>query len=376
MSRRLLAISNHAAMLGGGEHSFLDLLSRLDGWSTLAATPEDGELRRRLRAAGVAATVLPLPPIRPGRPDRIIRALSAMVGALRGHRASLVYANGSRAAAYAGLAARFLGLPMIWHCRIAERDRRLDPLLERLSKRIVVNSRATARRFSNAFPSKIRLVYNGIDLGRFAHGAGPLPEGWPPGRRLLLTVARVSRQKGHTEVTAAFESLASEDPDLHLALVGGPDPGDPQWREALQRRTRQSTFSDRIHWIEAVDDIAPWYRAADLLVLASENESFGRVVVEAMASGVPVLAANTGGIPEIISHGVNGMLFSRGDVRMLTEAARRLLSDSVERDRIIEGGRHRSRAFSLERHVQKMAFLFEETVNAGLRGPEGREVDG
>ncbi|MGD8366436.1 MAG: glycosyltransferase family 4 protein [Desulfobacterales bacterium] len=372
MDRRLLAISNHASMLGGGEHSFLDLMSHLRGWSALAATPEYGELGRRLQEAGVPTTVLPLPPLRPDRPAPIVRALWAMVGAFRSHRASLVYANGSRAAVYAGLAARLFGLPLVWHCRIAGRDRYLDPLLERLSKRIVVNSRATSRRFSAIFRPKIRVVHNGIDLSRFANCRESRPHPGPTGGRLMITVARVSRWKRHHDVLAAFEKLATENPDLHLACIGGPDPEDLAWWKAMQERTRRSFCRDRIHWLGAVADVAPWYKAADLFVLASENESFGRVVIEAMASGVPVLATNGGGIPEIITHDVDGMLFSTGDVSMLVELARRILKDPLLRNRIVEEGTRTCQGFSLERHVKKMTLIFEEAVKAGVRNQKGR----
>jgi len=365
---RLLAISNHADMLGGGEHSFLDVVAGLKGsWNVIALTPGTGDLYDRLRKRSVETRVSSLSSIRPWLLHKSLADLRRILDCCRVHHASLIYANGSRAAMYGGLAAKILQIPMIWHCRIADPDPRLDPVLQRLSARIITNSRATAARFPAACRPKVRLVYNGIDIDRFSTADIPTPAGIPAAWKNILMVSRVSRWKRHDLAVAAFESIAGDFPDAHLLFVGDKDPHDPAWWNAMQMRTRRSSFSDRIHWIGPKRDVRPWYAAAFVLALPSTNEPFGPVVVEAMASGVPVVAARSGGLPEIITHGKDGFLFTPGSASDLGDFARILLKGAKTRDRMVAAARKRSRDFGLDRHVQQVSQVFTETLPDRVR---------
>jgi glycosyltransferase involved in cell wall biosynthesis len=113
-----------------------------------------------------------------------------------------------------------------------------------------------------------------------------------------------------------------------------------------------------------VDDVRPWYRAASVLLLASNNEGFGRVVVEAMSSGVPVIANRSGGVSEIINHGLDGILVTSENTKEITEAIKKFIDNEELRDRIKRGGKNRARFFDLPKHVTKMVDVFEDTVAA------------
>lgn len=365
MISRVLAISNHGTMLGGGEHSFLDFASHLPiNWKVAAAVPYEGELEFRLRRRGVETKVLSLPAIRPWGIVRIMAALRAHLRQCRKYRPALIYANGSRAAFYGGIAGRLLRVPVIWHCRIAQRDLYLDPILVRLSSRIVTNSQATTRRFSPHFQVKISMIYNGVDILWLQEGDVRLPNLIQEDWKVILNVARVSKWKRHDLILSAFEQTARYDSKIHLFCLGAKDEWEPDWWEHLQERTRQSPVSQRIHWVGQVDDVRPWYRSADMLVLASENEPFGRVIVEAMACGLPVIATRSGGVPEIIRHEKEGLLVSPGNVKELTGAIERLLKDDPLRKHLIRYGRQRSAYFNLENHMTKMVKVFAETVDS------------
>ena len=165
MTKRALAISNHGIMLGGGEHSFLDLVSNLPAnWKAIAVVPHEGELRVRLQKRGLETHVFPLPTIRPWHLMNILITLRDFLRLCRRHQFSLIYANGSRASLYGCIVGRILGIPVIWHCRVAKPDFLLDLLLCSLSSRVIANSQATAKRFSACFSGKIMVVYNGLDL--------------------------------------------------------------------------------------------------------------------------------------------------------------------------------------------------------------------
>jgi glycosyltransferase involved in cell wall biosynthesis len=274
-----------------------------------------------------------------------------------------VYANGSRAAFYGAIVGRLVRIPVLWHCRIADPDPYLDPLVTRLSTRIIANSKATAYRFSPQFQSKTKVVYNGVDLPWLQDCNVKGHNFIESGRKIILTVARATKMKRHDLVLSAFEIVAKYDSEVSLVCIGTKDEWEPDWWDRLQKETRQSPFSNRIHWIGNVEDVRPWYRRAYISVLVSENESFGRVIVEAMACGVPVVAARSGGIPEIIRHQQDGLLVPPSDVEELGAALASLLRDQTLRERLIQSALHRAELFSLKTHVSKMVDIFKEVLN-------------
>ena len=350
-------------MIGGGEQSFLGLVSHLRiSWKVLAAVPHDGELVKRLRTNDISVQISALPSLRPVCAPSILKALKSHVRTCSDFRPQLIYANGSRAAFYGGVAGRLLRVPMTWHCRIADRDPYMDFLLSRLSTRIIANSKATARRFSSGLTEKVRVVYNGVDLEWLRRGQARKPEPIQEGWNTILVVARVSRSKRHDLALSAFEQVAASNPLAHLVFVGAKDELEPQWWQYLQERSRLSALSNRIHWAGPTDDVRPWYHAASVLLLPSENEAFGRVLIEAMACGVPVIATRTGGIPEFVKHGENGLLVCPGNSEEMAQAVHRILNDCSLKERLTQAGLRTAHSFSLREHLIKMAALFSEVA--------------
>jgi glycosyltransferase involved in cell wall biosynthesis len=348
-------------MLGGGEHSFLDLLSRLkDPWEVLAVVPKEGELKARLKQRGIETGVAILPPIRPWHLYGILSSLKAYFGLCHQYRPALIYANGSRAALYGGIVGRILGLPVIWHCRIADSDAYLDSILTRLSAIIVANSRATASRFKQPSRSKVTVVHNGVDIRKMREHSDSKPNLIGSAWKIVLVVARVSRWKRHDLALTAFEQVAVKDPNVHLVCVGSQDTLEPKWWNHLQEQTRQSRVSDRIHWVGQISDVRPWYKAAYTLLLCSDNEPFGRVIVEAMACGLPVIATRSGGVPEIVRHGEDGFLVTTGSVDEMADAMTKILRNNALREQLAQSAIKRAQSFDLNAHIENMTKIFEE----------------
>ncbi|MFC1580659.1 glycosyltransferase family 4 protein [Thermodesulfobacteriota bacterium] len=359
MIKKLIAISNHGAILGGGEHSFLDLLSHLsDPWNVLAVVPEEGELAARLEKKDVKSRVISLPSIKPWYFLDILSSLKNYFNLCRRTNATLIYANGSRAAFYAGIVGRILKIPMIWHCRITARDPFLDFVLCGLSSCIIANSKATKMRFNSRIQRNVRVVYNGIDLHQFQVSNIPKPALVKPDWKVVLSVARASRWKKHDLLLSAFEIIAKAYQNAHLICLGSPDSLEPDWWRYLQDCSKKSDHSERIHWVGQVDDVRPWYRAADVMVLPSENEPFGRVLVEAMASGVPVVASGSGGIPEIIRHKRDGLLVYSGNKDEFAQAVINIFKNHHLRKKLILSGLERSKMFGIKAHTEGMIEVF------------------
>lgn len=361
MTNIFLAISNHADLLGGGEHSFIELLSHLPPpWKPLAVVPARGHVATRIEAEQIALSVICLPSLRPWNIFAIIKGVRSYAQLCKREKARFIYANGSRAAFYGGVAGRMMNVPVIWHCRMTERDNYLDPTITRLSHIIIANSKATALRFKKELSRKVKVIHNGVNLEWLREKGIKKPDLVQEDWKVILMVSRISRWKRHDLALAAFEHIASSDPNAHLVCVGAQDPRESQWWASLQRKSHSSPFSSRIHWIGAADDIRPWYRAASILLLPSMNEPFGRVLVESMAVGVPVVAMRSGGVPEIVRHGKDGLLVTHANASELGSACLRLLGDAALREMLGQSSRERSEMFGLENHIRKMVEVFEE----------------
>lgn len=363
MQKQLSAISNHATLLGGGEYSFTDLLSHMpEDWSVIASIPGEGELTERLKKNGINTKIVNMPAIRPWLIWNILVCIIEYLEQFKKSQPDLVYCNGSRAAFYAGIASRILKIPVIWHCRIATPDFFLDYFLGEICNRIIANSHATAKRFKKRLQPKIRIVHNGVDIPWLTDKNVKKPEFVKDDWKVILVVARASRWKRHDRILAAFDKVAKTDPSVHLICVGAMDNFEPEWWSHLQILTKKSAFSNRIHWIGKANDVRPWYRSAQVLVLSSENEPFGRVLVEAMSHGIPVIATRNGGVPEIVRHGQDGFLTNADNAEEISEYLHLVLNDRSLQKKISKNAIKRAQHFNLDNHVIKILDIFNKTI--------------
>ncbi len=366
---KVLLASHRAEILGGGEESLLELTRALGaaGHERILACPGDGEVAARARAAGAEIWRLSMP--RLGGPRVLAWPVSVLALARRLRRAGVevVHANTSRAMAYCAPAARLAGLPVIWHVRVSDPDPRLDPILGSLADRIVVISDAVAARFAAARPGlrrRVRRVHNGVDTARFhpaRSGAGVRRElGIEPSAPVVGILGRLEPAKGHRVFLEAAAGLARQFPHCRFLVVGrGPLEGDlvATCRALGLLPGRQVVFAG------SRADAAPVVAALDVLVLASEREHFGRVLIEAMAGGRPVVATAAGGVPEIVVDGETGLLVPPGDPEAMADAIGRVLADAALAGRLGKAGRRRAEAcFSLEEHARAIEAVYREVV--------------
>jgi phosphatidylinositol alpha-mannosyltransferase len=218
----------------------------------------------------------------------------------------------------------------------------LAPVLRRVWDRIDVRiavSDAAAAFASRHFDGPIHVIPNGVDVERFAQAP---PAALPPGTRLLF-VGRLERRKGFRTAVTAFELLVAEGefPDLVLAVVGegsersAVDGLAPPVRERVLMRGAVS---------EA--DLPGYYAAADVFLAPSTGgESFGIVLVEAMAAGLPVVASDIPGYRSVIRHESEGVLVGVDDPLALAGAVRRVLRDPTLAATLREQGRARAGRF-------------------------------
>jgi glycosyltransferase involved in cell wall biosynthesis len=213
-------------------------------------------------------------------------------------------------------------------------------------------------------PAQLSIIVNGIDTGRYAPGPRS-PEvrarlGAAPGRRLVGIVARFSPVKNHAFLLDAFARLAPRVPDVDLALVGqGPLQG------ALEAQAAALGIADRVRFAGLAADTAPVYRELDVFVLTSVSEGTSMSVLEAMATGMPIVATAVGGTPHLLEDGACGRLVPSGDVGALADALEAALAGGADTRAMAERARARTVAeFSHERMVDRYEALYRSLVPA------------
>jgi len=206
-------------------------------------------------------------------------------------------------------------------------------------------------------PAKVSIVYNATLAPAFfaelpkrsaADGSGEEPV-------RFVGIAMFTGQKGHERILPLFAELyRGRGRNVRLTLVG-----DGATRAACEAKAAELGISERVTFAGALSDVVPALNAADIFIHLPEFETFGIVLAEAMARGLPVVSLSLGGIPEVVDNGNTGLLVSRDDEGALLEATDRLVTDPVLRRNLGRQGHARSLAlFSLERLGETLDGLY------------------
>jgi glycosyltransferase involved in cell wall biosynthesis len=240
-------------------------------------------------------------------------------------------------------------------------SRALDRVtLARASEVVCVSGfvRSRVERRFRPDPSRIRVIHNGVDLRRFTVEKAPNPSG----ALRLLCVAQLIPEKG---VDVLLRALASVRARCALRIVGF-----GRMEQALRALAAELGLADRVELLGMRDDVPRLLQHAEVLVHpATWGEAFGFTVTEGMAAGCGVIATRTGGIPEIITDGEDGLLVPPGDAGALAQAIDRLADDPGLCARLAAAARRTvERAFSLSRCVRQHVDCMEEVAAAAAPG--------
>ena len=363
---------DHAGVLGGAELSLLDLAAEF-GVATEVLLLSDGPFRALLESRGVRVAVEPLGALARVRKDSSLPPMGALVDAAnvsrrvarRAKRHGVIYANSQKAfvvSAAAGLLAR---RPVVWHLR----DILAEPHFSRSNvfaattlanfraARVIANSQATADAFvaGGGNSALVRVVHNGIDAAPFdavsdddARNARAAL-GIPATAFVAALFGRFHSWKGQQVLLEALAAL----PGVHALFVGAALFGEEEFERSQHEQAKRLGVSDRTHFLGFRADIAPLMRASNAIVHASIlPEPFGRVVVEGMLAGRPVVATRAGGVPEILTDGDTGLLVPPNNPAALALALRQLHENPALAREIAERGqRHAQQHFTVQAMV-------------------------
>ena len=170
---------------------------------------------------------------------------------------------------------------------------------------------------------------------------------------ILMHISNFRRVKRVRDVVGIFAAVNKEIPSWLVMVGDGPD------RPEAEDETRRLGIEDRVHFLGKIDNVAPLLASADLFLLPTSSESFGLSALEALASGVPVVGTNAGGMPEVVRNGETGYLGEVGDVAGMGAAALSILSDRKKWEAMSELGAADARArFSLDEIVSRYEHLY------------------
>ena len=378
--KNILYIS-HASQLGGAERSLLLLLARLDRgrFQPRVVVRGRGPLADRLDEMGVPWYTVPM--IRFTRTANAVtlvryfaswrksaRKIRRLLDRLQAH---LVHANSTTAFLYAMHLLARQRVPRIWHVRDfgLTKMSTVDRAVPRCASAIILVSNAVGQVVPRVrgVSDKTSVVYNGVDVDTFGPGdraalRGEL--GLGQSTPVAGIVGQVVPWKGHDRFLAAAAKVASRLPDARFLVVGDDRFGDhPKLLDKLRAQAADLGLGGAVIFTGWRDDPAAVMNALDVLVVASENEPFGRVVIEAMACETPVVAFRCGGPAEIIEHDRTGLLVEPFDVDAMADAMTALLADP---DRAAALGRAARQAvcekFSADRYVQSIQNLYDRLL--------------
>ena len=232
--------------------------------------------------------------------------------------------------------------------------------IDKLDGRIAV-SEAARDLVARYFPGEYVIIPNGIDVERFSSPRiKPLPQ-YRDGKFNILFVGRLEKRKGVKYLLRAFSYVKAEFPNSRLIVVGAYDAKDTR---PYKRYVRRHRLEDVVFvGYASAEDLPRYYRTCDLFCAPSTGfESFGIVLLEAMAAGKPIVASNIAGYHNVLQDGAEGLLVEPKDEKALAEAIIRLLKDSELRQRMGERGRAKAPSYSWDKIAQRVLDYYQELL--------------
>ena len=376
MSKNILLIDS-SLKIYGGQRSLMSIIRGMDQerFRPFLACPANSEIIPEI-CAGVE--ILPLQAASKSvKQDQnaIIDTFSSLSDSIRlakfirSNRIDLAHAQTYKAALICILPCKLTRTPLIWHDRMPKLHGIFDKILIRSVSRIVAISEAVAReRLSGTKLDKLKIIYNGIETSKFDFQADRV------GYRqkfdlgdddfVIGVVGRISEEKGQEYLIEASPRIVENCARTKVLIVGDCfRPEDKRYEAHIRRLVKRLNLEDHVIFTGHIDNVLEIMSTFDIAVTSSINEPFGRVVVEAMGLRVPVVATNSGGIPEIIEDGISGILVTPKDPDGLAEAILSLIPDAEKRKLIGETGNRRFRShFTMERTIREVQQLYHEVM--------------
>lgn len=368
--------------ISGAEKSLLNLLRVQDRqrFKSYFILPEEGPLNRKLEEEGVKVFVVPMPRIR--NIFGVMASAKMILKIAVENDINLVHTNSIRTHSYGTYIAKKKNIPVVWHERnlVTSELIDLDSLFSFIPDKIICNSNAIASRFikrdkslqKEDFRPKVVVVYNGVDTERFNPGISGREKRIELGIKLDEPVvgiaSRFSRDKGHETFLRSAKIISDSKQystkGIRFLITGAAVFDKDAWREPyLRNLTKDLGIEGKVVFVGFSEDMPQIYATMDIFVLASFAEPCGRVILEAMSMGKPVVATNTGGTPEIVADRLTGVLIPPKNPHAMAEAIIYLLKNpEIAKNMGYQGRKRAEENFNIVKNVENIESIYEELL--------------
>ncbi len=351
-----LCIFSHSHMLSGAERGLLELVTELiRDYSVLCTVilPDDGPLKGRLESVGSSVLIVHYGwwcDFVTHTEKEVIQSYSQSLTALCGQMdcirkidPDLILTN-TMVIPWGAIAALALNKPHAWHVReFGQLDHGLQfnkPMEEvanliKTSNLIITNSNAVKKTLFKDETGNIATIYNYVSIPLNAQDFKGVNYFTRTGATRLIILGSISESKGQKDAVLAMNELVMKSRDVELVIMGMPLQA---YLNELQNIVRDNHLEAYVKFFNFENNPYPAVDQADILLVCSRSEAFGRVIIESMLLKKPVIATNSGGVPELVIDGVNGLLYEPGNYRQLAEKIERLIDSPDEADRLVERG--------------------------------------
>jgi len=348
---------------GGVETGVVDLAVRLakTGHRCLVIS-NGGELVKQIEAAGVRHYSLP---VHSKNPITVLKMIPAVANVLRQEKADIIHARSRVPAIIGYYAARRAGTVFITTCHGYYSKRILSfSGVMGWGKFVIAISQVIAKHMMDNFGvpyRRIKLICRGVDLDKFMYRQ---PEESPKKEFVIGIIGRLSPIKGHTYFLRAVSKVIKSVPRLKALIVGDAPAEKAKYKQELEDLVRRLGLSRYVEFLGRRSDIPEILSRLDVLVMATTTqEGFGRVIIEAFAAGVPVVATSVGGVTEIIRDSDNGLLVPPEDSQAMSEAIVRLLKDRRLSGELARTARKDAEEkYGLDKMVNDTVKVYEEAL--------------
>ncbi len=364
---RILYLTSKSDLTRGGQRSLLQFIQRLDSskYKPAVIVPFPGPLSRALSQENVRVFDLNLPSFSIKNPMAVIKAARKLRYIIKDVYPDIIHVDTPRLAHFANLVK--VKAKLVMHLRVATPDGFSDRLLAKECDQLVAISRAVTRRFVH-LPSardKIKIIFNGIDTDEFKKASE---------HEIRDTRDKINLQREGVIIglLAGFDNFKGHDflldqwPEVlkkcKATLVFAGDKPEKE-RDRLQQRIKSENLENSAKIIPFINQPEKFIPALDVVLLPSLEEGFGRVLIEAAACEVPIVASDIAGIDEAVENGKNGLLAPARDAGKWVESLVKLIENKTIRTEFGEYGRKMVLdRFTLDQNVEKVTALYDELV--------------
>ncbi len=386
---RVMFVS-HVSKKYGACRSLLTLIDGLlkkEGVKVHVIIPNKGEITEDFENRGIDYSIIPIKSWVSDKNTLLLKKILrfffnliiSFIVALKAifWTADIVYTNSS--VTPVGAIAAFLSRkPHIWHIReFGEEDYGLAfdfggklsmKLIDILSFKIIVISEALRKKYANYIsPTKIQRIYNAVYLNRLNDNMNIISN---DSYKVNVTNSKIHRIvivglinpcKGQIDAVLAVSELLKYGTEVELNIIGD---GDPNYVNLLKQTISKNRIGKNVRLLGYMNDIVPILKLADIVLVCSRSEAFGRVTIEAMSAGKPVIGTRSGATPELIKEGFNGLLYEYGNYKELARKIKYLVDEPEKARKMGENGfREATTKFGVAEHINNIFSVIQQAVN-------------